>query len=85
MAACNHVGDNGAGRTFSGVSFICDARGCVVAEASSGTDEEMVMADLKAADLAQARSVSETFFRYFRRPEMYAKWIKQDHRLGPGI
>jgi len=52
VAVCNHVGDNGAGRTFSGVSFICDARGHVVAEASSGTEEQMVVADLKAADLA---------------------------------
>jgi len=78
VAACNHVGENGAGRTFSGVSFICDARGCVVAEASNGTEEQMVVADLKATDLAEARSVSETFYRHFRRPEMYTNWMKSD-------
>ena len=76
VAVCNPVGDNGAGRIFAGVSFICDARGQVVAEASSSTEEEMVVADLKAADLVEARSVPETFFRYFRRPEMYARWTE---------
>ena len=85
MAVCNHVGDNGAGRGFSGVSFICDARGRVVAESVSGTDEEMVVADLKAADLAEARSVPETFFRHFRRPEMYARGMKTAHPFGNEI
>ena len=76
-AVCNHVGDNGAGRTFVGVSFICDPQGRVVAQAASGTAEEMVVAHLQAADLERARSVRETFFRHFRRPEMYARWGRQ--------
>ena len=76
VAVCNPVGDTGAGICFAGVSFICDARGEVVAEAASSTEEEMVVADLKGAELAAARSVPETFFRHFRRPEMYAKWTR---------
>ena len=48
VAVCNHVGDNGAGRNFAGVSFICNPWGQVVEEASSSTKEEMVVADLKS-------------------------------------
>jgi len=76
VAVCNPVGDTGAGICFAGVSFICNARGEVVAEAASSTEEEMVVADLKGVELAAARSVPETFFRHFRRPEMYAKWTR---------
>lgn len=77
VAVCNQVGDdNGAGRNFAGVSFICDAHGRVIAESKSGTEEEMVVAELKAGELAAARRVPETFFRYFRRPEMYEKWVR---------
>ena len=75
VAVCNQVGDNGAGWDFAGVSFICDARGRIVAESASSTDDEIVVADLKAEDLIEARSVPETFFRHFRRPEIYQRWI----------
>ncbi|MDA0338014.1 MAG: nitrilase [bacterium] len=74
VAVCNQVGDNGAGRVFTGVSFVCDARGQVIAEAEHGDQEEMVMADLKAADLLDARRLPETFFRHFRRPALYSQW-----------
>lgn len=76
VGVCNQVGDNGAGRVFAGVSFICDPRGQVMAAASSGTEEEMVVADLQAEVLAAARRVPETFFRHFRRPEMYERWAQ---------
>lgn len=75
-AVCNQVGNNGAGRNFAGVSFVCDAHGRVMAEGKSGTAEEMVVADLKGAELAEARRVPETFFRHFRRPEMYERWAR---------
>ncbi len=77
MAVCNQVGDNGAGRVFTGVSFICDPRGRVLAQAESGDRQEMVVADLKAEDLAEARRVPETFFRHFRRPELYSRWVRE--------
>ena len=72
-AVCNQAGENGAGGDFPGVSFVCDPRGVVIAEAR-GNGEELVVADLRAAELQKARSVTDTFFRHFRRPEMYAKW-----------
>ncbi len=74
VAICNHVGDNGAGICFSGVTFICDPRGVVIAEVESGTEEEMIVADLRGSVLGESRSEPETFFRHFRRPEMYRLW-----------
>ena len=74
VAVCNQVGDNGTGKIFSGVSFICDPGGRVIAE-SSTTSEEMVVADLKADVLAKARAVSDGFFRHFRRPEIYDRCL----------
>jgi len=73
VAVCNQAGANGAGRDFAGVSFVCDPFGAVIAQAQ-GEGEELVVADILAVDLEQARSVPETFFRHFRRPEMYAHW-----------
>jgi predicted amidohydrolase len=72
VAICNQVGDNGAGRIFAGVTFVCDPRGTVIAQASHHDAEEMVVADLRETDLAEARRVPETFFRHFRRPELYS-------------
>ena len=76
-AICNQVGDNGADHVFTGVSFICDPRGRIIARCKDGDSEEMIVADLSAADLAEARSVPETFFRHFRRPEIYSEWQRQ--------
>lgn len=76
-AVCNQVGDNGEGRDFVGVTFVCDPLGRVIAEASRGDQEEMVVADLKASSLQEARRVPEAFYRHFRRPELYERWAKQ--------
>ena len=73
-AVCNQVGDTGAGRVFTGVTFVCDPRGCVIADGESSDAEEMVVADLKADVFNEARSEAETFFRHFRRRTMYAEW-----------
>ena len=77
VAICNHVGDNGAGRTFAGVTFICDPLGVVIAEVRSGTEEEMIVADLSASALAESRGDTLMFFRHFRRPEMYRRWTSE--------
>jgi predicted amidohydrolase len=76
VAICNQVGDNGMGRTFPGVTFICDPSGAVIAQAST-SDEEMVVADLSAADLGAPRTSMDHFYRHFRRPEIYARWQRQ--------
>ncbi|NQW18557.1 MAG: nitrilase [Chloroflexi bacterium] len=74
VAICNQVGDNGAGRTFTGVTFVCDPRGEVIARTEHGDSDEMVIVDLKAESLAESRREPETFFRHFRRPEIYKSW-----------
>ena len=73
VAICNPVGDNGAGRTFTGVTFICDPFGVVIAEVESGTDG-MIVADLCTSAVAESRREATVFFRHFRRPEMYRRW-----------
>ena len=73
-AVCNKVGDNGADEKFAGVTFVCDPLGRVIAQAKRSDREEMVVADLKAAVLEEARSVPLGFFRHFRRPELYQRW-----------
>ena len=78
VAVCNQVGDNGAGKIFSGGSFICNPRGEVIAE-SSTTSEEIVVADLKGGDLAKARAFADGFFRHFRRPEIYDRDFRTGH------
>jgi len=74
VAVCNQVGDTGAGRIFTGVTFVCDPRGRVIADGESSDREEMVVAALKAGEFNEARSEAETFFRHFRRPKLYAEW-----------
>ena len=74
VAICNHVGDNGAGRVFTGVTFVCDPTGVVIDELESGTEEGMIVTDLRAPDMAESRREVTMFFRHFRRPEMYRRW-----------
>lgn len=73
-AICNQVGENGAGHDFQGVTFVCDPTGKIMARSESGSDEEIVIADLLTSSLERARLVPETFFRHFRRPEIYDAW-----------
>ena len=73
-AICNQASDNDAGQTFSGVAFVCDPTGKLMAQANDGANEEIVLADLEAVSLEKARHVPETFFRHFRRPEIYDAW-----------
>ena len=81
VAICNQVGDNGAGTCFAGVTFICDPRGIVITEVESGTEEEMIVADLKSSVLSDSRREPGGFFRHFRRPEMYRLWERESQEL----
>ena len=36
-----------------------------------------MIADLSGSELAELRRPAETFFRHFRRPEMYARWERE--------
>ena len=80
MAICNHVGDNQAGRNFPGVTFVCNAVGEVIAKGKTGDEEEMVIADLSSTKLTEHRRTAETFFRHFRRPELYDSWRREAGR-----
>jgi predicted amidohydrolase len=73
-AICNQVGDNEAGHTFEGVTFVCDPVGKVMAQSNDGSVEDIVIAKLETSALEEARHVPETFFRHFRRPEIYEAW-----------
>ena len=74
VGICNQVGDNGAGRIFEGVTFVCDPRGRVIAKSRSNSQDEMLVVDLNASDLAEIRLEPEGFFRHFRRGELYRNW-----------
>ncbi|UCD56597.1 MAG: nitrilase [Candidatus Hydrogenedentota bacterium] len=70
VVACNQTGDGGAGIQFAGVAMILDPRGEIIAE-TSGNEENMVIAELKAETLAETRSTRMGFFLEHRRPELY--------------
>ena len=70
VVACNQTGDGGAGIRFSGVGLVLDPRGEIVAE-TSGDEEKMVIAELKAEVLARTRRTRRGFFLAHRRPELY--------------
>jgi N-carbamoylputrescine amidase len=76
VIAANRVGlegEAGAGITFYGSSFICDARGDKLAELGR-TDQGFATATLDLDHLARVRA-SMGFFRD-RRPELYTPLIK---------
>lgn len=78
VAVCNPVGDNGAGRVATGVTFVCDPSGVVIDELDSGTEEGMIVTDLLTSSMAGSRKEATMFFRHFRRPEMYRRWESED-------
>ena len=72
--ACNYVGHvecAGVEQDFPGGGLIVSPRGETLAEWSTPAGESgLLVADLKAADLQQARGEVEYLYR-FRRPELY--------------
>ncbi|MEW6263758.1 MAG: nitrilase-related carbon-nitrogen hydrolase [Thermodesulfobacteriota bacterium] len=70
LAACNLVGDNGGGLSFSGAALIIGPKGDVLAQAS-GLEEGLITAELKASDLAAVKEGRMGFFLPQRRPDLY--------------
>jgi len=70
VVACNQVGDNGQGLIFAGAALIINPKGEVLARAA-GTHEDLIIADLKAADLTRIRQARMGYFLPFRRPDLY--------------
>ena len=75
LVACNQTGDGGAGINFSGAALILDPRGEVIAE-SSGDEEQMLVAELKADVLKRTRGARMGFFLAQRRPELYGVLVE---------
>jgi N-carbamoylputrescine amidase len=70
VVACNQAGDNGAGLAFPGVGACWGPDGGLLASALSG-GEDLLVVDLKGADLARVREHPMRYFLPHRRPEVY--------------
>lgn len=84
VAACNLVGEDGAGHSFCGGALVIDPKGNIVAE-SFNKREELLVADLSPGIINNIRrrestSMSNNFFLDGRRPELYGELI---HRGRP--
>ena len=69
IVACNQTGDNGAGLSFPGVAMVIGPNGRVLAETSTGA-EGLLIADLKAEDLAAVRRHPMRYFLPHRRSDL---------------
>ncbi len=70
VIACNQSGKNEKGLNFPGISVIIGPSGEIIEKDSSGK-EGIIIADLKADDLARIRNHRMRFFLPNRRPELY--------------
>jgi predicted amidohydrolase len=82
IAACNLIGENGAGQGFCGGAMVLDPRGDVLAEDFSG-DESLLIAELDPELIntirrQQGKSMRDTFFIKGRRPELYGDLVRMD-------
>ena len=69
IVACNQTGTNGAGLSFPGIAIILGPDGRVMAETSAGT-EGLLIADLKAEELAAVRQHPMRYFLPHRRSDL---------------
>ncbi|TYO96218.1 nitrilase family protein [Desulfallas thermosapovorans] len=81
LAACNLVGNDGAGHSFCGGALVIDPKGNVIAEAFNDR-EEMLVADLDPVIINTIRrkessSMRHSFFLDSRRPELYGDLLKR--------
>jgi len=70
VVACNQTGDNQRGLQFPGIIVILDPSGRII-QKDIGGKENMVVADLKAKELAAIRNHRMRYFLPNRRPEIY--------------
>ncbi len=80
VAACNLVGEDGAGQAFCGGALVVDPKGNPVAE-SFGRGEGMLVADLdpeliNTIRMKRARSMRDSFYLGCRRPELYRPLVE---------
>lgn len=72
VIALNQTGDNGHGLCFPGAALVLSPAGKVLASYAHAA-EQMLIVDLKAADLASIRKHRMRCFLPNRRPELYRK------------
>jgi len=70
VVACNQAGENKNGLNFPGIALVIDPSGNVIAKDVRGK-ENMIVADLKAGDLAKVRNHKMRFFLPNRRSDMF--------------
>lgn len=70
IVACNQVGENGADLLFPGVIMVLNPAGKILHQ-YTGTEEKMIIAELKGSDLAKIRTDRMSYFMKHRRPELY--------------
>ena len=70
IVACNQTGTNGGGLSFPGVAMVIGPNGRVLAESTTGV-EGLLIADLKAEELAAVRQHPMRYFLPHRRPDLY--------------
>lgn len=80
VAACNLVGDDGAGQSFCGGALVIDPKGNVVAEDFNGR-ESMLIADLDPTMIntirrRESKSMRYSFYLEGRRPELYQDLLR---------
>lgn len=71
LIACNQAGPNNGGLTFAGVALIIGPKGDVIAQ-KTGLEDDLVTADLKAADLSTVKNGRMGYFLPLRRPDIYS-------------
>lgn len=70
IIACNQTGDNGHGLSFPGVGLVIGPSGRVI-DSYTGMEEHMMVADLRADELAAVRDHRMRYFLPNRRPDIY--------------
>jgi predicted amidohydrolase len=70
VAVCNPSGTTSDGEQSPGIALVLDPFGRIVAM-TEGSEEQMLVADLRAALLVEARGDVNGFMREYRRPELY--------------
>ncbi|UCF84638.1 MAG: nitrilase, partial [Desulfobacteraceae bacterium] len=72
VVACNQVGKTRQGFSFPGVAMALNPAGTVIAK-YGGTQEEMLLVDLKRNEIEEIRKHRMKYFIPNRRPELYAE------------
>lgn len=80
IAACNALGENGCGTTFSGGAMVIGPKGEIVAQ-DDALEPSMLVAELDPERLnrvryGQRQSMRDSFYLNYRRPELYADLLK---------